>query len=112
SGELAKAKKPKFAKQSALTVVIAAKGYPGEAKKGGKVAGIEDAETASVTVFQAGTSGERGKLTASGGRVLNVTAIGSTLESARRTAYMAVRKIDFPGGFYREDIGWRELERD
>ena len=64
-----------------------------------------------MTVFQAGTSGEKGKLTASGGRVLNITATGKTLKSARRAAYMAVRKIDFPSGFYREDIGWRELDR-
>ncbi|MEQ9660935.1 MAG: phosphoribosylamine--glycine ligase [Parasphingopyxis sp.] len=110
-GKLKKAKKPEFAKDSAMTVVMAAEGYPGEAKKGGRIEGIDKAAGKNVEVFQAGTAEEKGTLIASGGRVLNVTARGKTLKAARKAAYDAVGKIDFPDGFYREDIGWRELER-
>jgi phosphoribosylamine--glycine ligase len=65
-----------------------------------------------VEVFQAGTALVDGQLVASGGRVLNVTASGRTVTDARRKAYAAVERIDWPGGFCRRDIGWRAIERE
>jgi phosphoribosylamine--glycine ligase len=97
--------------QSAMTVVMAAKGYPGTPEKGCAIAGIDKADASGAKVFQAGTAREDGTLVASGGRVLNVTATGSTLQEARDAAYKAIGEIDFANGFFRSDIGWRELER-
>ncbi|MBW0144177.1 phosphoribosylamine--glycine ligase [Sphingomicrobium clamense] len=94
-----------------MTVVIAAQNYPGTPKKGGTITGIEAAEEDGAIVFQAGTAEQDGKLVASGGRVLAVTAAGATLAEARDAAYAAVDKIDYADGFHRRDIGWRELER-
>lgn len=110
-GRLADADPPKMSAQSAMTVVIAANGYPGTPEKGGRIAGIDDAEAAGAKVFQAGTVEDDGKLVASGGRVLNVTAMGDGIKAAREAAYSAIQAIDFPSGFYRGDIGWREIER-
>ncbi len=111
SGALAKAAKPRCSKDSAITVVMAAKGYPGTPEKGGAIGGLDAARAKGARVFQAGTSGEDGGLVAAGGRVLNITATGADLKTARDTAYAAVEAIDFPGGFYRGDIGRREIER-
>ncbi len=94
-----------------MTVIIAAKGYPGTPAKGGAISGIDEAEEDGAIVFQAGTARDGGKLVSSGGRVLAVTAAGDTLASARDAAYAAAEKIRFADGFYRGDIGWRELER-
>lgn len=94
-----------------MTVVIAADGYPGTAKSGASIDGIEVAEEEGAIVFQAGTKEVDGKLVASGGRVLAVTAAGETLQDARDAAYEAVAKIRFADGFHRRDIGWRELKR-
>jgi phosphoribosylamine--glycine ligase len=92
--------------EAALTVVVAAKGYPGAYKKGGAIRGIAGAEAADgVKVFQAGTAEVDGRLVANGGRVLNVSARGATIAAARATAYQAVRAIDFSDGFCRTDIG-------
>ncbi len=96
---------------STMTVIIAAQGYPGTPKKGGAIGQLDDAEADGAIVFHAGTREEGGKLVASGGRVLGVTAAGETLREARDAAYAAVAKIDFADGFHRTDIGWRELER-
>ena len=96
---------------STMTVIIAAKGYPGTPAKGGAIAGLDTAEADGAIVFQAGTSEVDGRLVASGGRVLAVTAAGATLRDARDAAYAAVTRIDFADGFCRGDIGWRELER-
>ncbi len=96
---------------STMTVIIAAQGYPGTPKKGGAIGQLDDAEADGAIVFHAGTREEGGKLVASGGRVLAVTAAGETLREARDAAYAAVAKIDFADGFHRTDIGWRELER-
>ena len=96
---------------STMTVIIAAKGYPGTPAKGGAIAGIGEAEAEGAIIFQAGTGEADGKLVANGGRVLAVTAAGETLRDARDAAYAAVAKIDFADGFCRSDIGWRELER-
>ena len=102
---------PKFSDDTALTVVMAAKGYPGTPEKGGAIGGIAEAEAAGAKVFHAGTAWKDGKLVANGGRVLNVTARGQDIAEARQKAYGAVEAIDFPSGFCRRDIGWRELAR-
>ncbi len=97
----------------ALTVVMAAIGYPGSPQKGTEIKGLDKAaEVAGVEIFHAGTRLDGGRLVADGGRVLNVTACGKTVREARDRAYDAVRRIDWPGGFCRSDIGWREIERE
>jgi phosphoribosylamine--glycine ligase len=94
----------------ALTVVMAARGYPGAYARGSRIRGLEAAaEVEGVTIFHAGTRIERGRVFAAGGRVLNVTATGATLEQARERAYEAIDRIDWPEGFCRRDIGWRAL---
>ena len=99
--------------RTALTVVMAAKGYPGEYRKGTEIRGIEAAAALpDVTVFHAGTRrAADGRLLADGGRVLDVTALGATLAEARARAYRAVELIDWPDGFCRRDIGRRAAER-
>ncbi|HLB81400.1 MAG TPA: phosphoribosylamine--glycine ligase, partial [Dongiaceae bacterium] len=99
--------------RAALTVVMAAKGYPGEYRKGTEIRGIEAAATLpDVTVFHAGTRrAADGRLLADGGRVLDVTALGATVAEARARAYRAVELIDWPDGFCRRDIGRRAAER-
>ena len=100
-----------FRPDTALTVVMAANGYPGTPEKGGTIA-LGDAEAAGAKVFHAGTARKEGVLVANGGRVLNVTAMASSVTEAQRIAYAAVDAIDFPTGFCRRDIGWREIERE
>ena len=97
----------------ALVVVLAAKGYPGAYEKGTRIRGLENAaQNDDAMVFHAGTkSGEDGEILANGGRVLGVTAMGPSIEEARRRAYQAVDRIDWPEGFCRRDIAWRALER-
>ena len=108
-GELAAADTPAFADETALTVVMAANGYPGVPQKGGAIS-LERVEGAKV--FHAGTDERDGLLFANGGRVLNVTATGASVSEAQNAAYAAVDAIDFPTGFCRRDIGWREVERE
>ncbi|MGQ0588029.1 MAG: phosphoribosylamine--glycine ligase [Sphingosinicella sp.] len=110
-GELATARKPRLAKESALTVVMAAKGYPGTPEIGSGIAHLADAEATGAKVFHAGTAKSGTHLVAAGGRVLNVTALGATVAEAQAAAYRAVDAIHFPGGFCRRDIGWREVAR-
>ena len=99
-----------WADDHALTVVLAAKGYPGSYEKGSEIGGLDALEeNASAMVFHAGTALRDGKVTANGGRVLNVTARGKTLAEARAAAYRMVEAIDWPEGFCRSDIGWRAL---
>jgi len=99
--------------KAALTVVLAAEGYPEAPKKGGEILGLERvAEVPGVQVFHAGTAVKDGKLVANGGRVLNVTALGNSVTEARDAAYKAVDLIDFQTGFCRRDIGWRAIERE
>lgn len=96
----------------ALTVVLAANGYPGTPAAGGGVDGIADAEATGAIVFQAGTRlGDDGGIVAAGGRVLAVTALGEAIGAARDAAYRGVDAIRFPTGFCRRDIGWREIAR-
>lgn len=98
--------------EAALTVVLAAKGYPGGYEKGTVIRGIEAAESdEAVTVFHAGTkAGDDGAILANGGRVLGVTALGATVADAQQRAYAAVDRIDWPDGFCRRDIGWRAAD--
>ncbi|MCA1661556.1 MAG: phosphoribosylamine--glycine ligase [Novosphingobium sp.] len=103
---------PKFSKDAALTVVMAAEGYPGTPKKGGPIRDLAAAEATGAKVFHAGTAAADGEIVAAGGRVLNVTARGRSVGEARAKAYRAVGAIDFPDGFCRRDIGWRELARE
>jgi phosphoribosylamine---glycine ligase len=100
-----------FRDQTALTVVMAANGYPGTPEKGGAIA-LGDAEDAGAKVFHAGTALKDGALVANGGRVLNVTATGASVTEAQARAYQAVDAITFPTGFCRRDIGWREVARE
>jgi phosphoribosylamine--glycine ligase len=102
----------RFADQTALTVVMAARGYPGTPQKGGAI-DLGTAEAGGAKVFHAGTKlREDGRLVANGGRVLNVTATGANVTQAQAAAYQAVDAIDFPDGFCRRDIGWKEVARE
>ena len=103
----------RWSHETALTVVLAARGYPGAVEKGSEIRGIDAAEAIpGARVFHAGTREEHGRLTANGGRVLNVTALGSTVAEAQERAYAAVNRIDWPEGFCRRDIGWRAVGRE
>ncbi|HEX6604584.1 MAG TPA: phosphoribosylamine--glycine ligase [Sphingomicrobium sp.] len=113
TGKLAAIDPPRLAPQHSMTVIVAARGYPGTPASGGSIRGIDSAEQVEgVTVFHAGTAlGEQG-LVAKGGRVLAVTAVADSFANARARAYRAVDQIDFADGFHRRDIGWRELARE
>ena len=110
---LAAIEPPRFAPSTALTVVMAAHGYPGTPRPGGTIEAIAAAEASGAKVFHAGTAlGPDGVLRASGGRVLNVTAQGASVREAQARAYAAVDAIRFPDGFCRRDIGAREAARE
>jgi phosphoribosylamine--glycine ligase len=113
SGRLGEIDEPHLIAKHAVTVIVAARGYPDTPARGGLIREIEAAEQVEgVTVFHAGTAiGDQG-LVAKGGRVLAVTAIADTFANARARAYRAVDQIDFADGFHRRDIGWRELARE
>ncbi len=96
----------------ALTVIMATKGYPGEYGKGSEIAGADELDSDTLTVFHAGTKREGSRLLANGGRVLNVTALGASVKEAQERAYAGVDAIDWPEGFSRRDIGWREIARE
>jgi phosphoribosylamine---glycine ligase len=109
NGNLSAESSPIFSPDTALAVVMAAQGYPGTPQKGGAIS-IDYVTQAKV--FQAGTAEKDGQLVADGGRVLNVTAMGHNVTEAQRNAYAAIEAIEFPTGFYRRDIGWREVDRE
>ncbi|MFN5085659.1 MAG: phosphoribosylamine--glycine ligase [Novosphingobium sp.] len=111
-GSLATIAPPRLSPETALTVVMAAEGYPGTPKKGGAIAGVAAAEASGAKVFHAGTALADGALVANGGRVLNVTARGANVTEAQRLAYAAVDLIQAPDLFCRRDIGWREVARE
>ena len=112
-GRLAEIDPPKLAQKHAMTVIVAARGYPGTPASGGSIRAVEAAEQIEgVTVFHAGTALSEAGLIAKGGRVLAVTAVADTFADARARAYRAVDQIDFADGFHRRDIGWRELARE
>jgi phosphoribosylamine--glycine ligase len=98
---------------AALTVVMAAKGYPGEYKRGSVIEGLDAAgQIEGVEVFHAGTKADGGKITANGGRVLNISARGKTVSEAQARAYQAIDRINWPEGFCRRDIGWQAVKRE
>ena len=104
---------PTFSSESALAVVIAARGYPGRPHRGSRIRGIDDAEKMpGVWVLHAGTRQEGGEIISDGGRVLAITALGRSVGEARGRAYAAVDRIDWPDGFCRRDIGWRAVARE
>ncbi|MBT0958838.1 phosphoribosylamine--glycine ligase [Alphaproteobacteria bacterium KMM 3653] len=109
-GRLAQAQ-VNWAEDHAITVVMAAKGYPGSYTKGTVIKGLDALpEDSTHMVFHAGTTMQGADLTATGGRVLNVTARGATLAEAHKEAYAMLGRIDWPEGFSRSDIGWRALK--
>jgi phosphoribosylamine---glycine ligase len=102
----------RWSDEAALTVVMATKGYPGDYTNGSEIRNLAAAsQVEGVQIFHAATERRDGKLIATGGRVLNVTALGSTVAQAQQRAYRAVDLIDWPEGFCRRDIGWRALNR-
>jgi phosphoribosylamine--glycine ligase len=104
--------RPVWSDDTALVVVMAARGYPGAYEKGSVIGNLGAAsDLPGVIVFHAGTRVEGGKVIASGGRVLGVTARGPTVKTAQARAYEAVGVIDWPDGFCRTDIGWRAIAR-
>lgn len=98
--------------EAALTVVMAARGYPGTPEKGSVIRGLEEAASDGAEIFHAGTAINGGALVANGGRVLNVTATGATVGEAQQRAYAALDRIDWPQGFCRRDIGWQAVARE
>ena len=99
--------------EAALTVVLAAKGYPARPETGSVIRGVEKGEALDdVLVFHAGTKLSNGDLVANGGRVLNVVALGRSVGEAQARAYQAVDRIDWPEGFCRRDIGWQAVKRE
>lgn len=112
TGQLANAQQPSFSDDYALTVVMAARGYPGTPGKGGTISNLDAAEADGAKIFHAGTALMDGQLVAAGGRVLNVTASGASVTDAQARAYAAVDRLDFTDGFCRRDIGWREVARE
>ena len=99
--------------QSALTVVMAAKGYPGDYAKGSVIEGLDEAgNLEGVEIFHAGTMTDGARILANGGRVLNVTALGDNVRQAQQRAYQAIDKIKWPEGFCRCDIGWQAIKRE
>jgi phosphoribosylamine--glycine ligase len=111
-GRLADVGPATFADEPALSVVMAAQGYPGTPVAGGSIQGIAQAEAGGAKVFQAGTRAVGDDLVTAGGRVLAVTARGRSVGEAQASAYHAVDRLDFPQGFCRRDIGWRAVARE
>lgn len=102
-----------WSKDAALTIVYAANGYPGSPLKGTEIKNLSKIQMSqNVQIFHAGTKKSNNLLLADGGRVLNITARGATVSEAQRRAYEVIRDIDWPGGFYRRDIGWRAIARE
>jgi phosphoribosylamine--glycine ligase len=103
----------RWSDEAALTVVVAADGYPGPPQLGSEIKGLDAAAAGEgVEIFHAGTRREGNRFFANGGRVLSVTAVGRTVGEAQARVYAAIAKIDWPGGFCRKDIGWRAVARE
>ena len=98
--------------KKALCVVVSSKGYPASFEKGQIIGGLDAVESACTTVFHAGTSEQDGAIINNGGRVLGVTALGNTVQEAQQKAYKALENLDWQGGFYRQDIGYRAIKRE
>ena len=103
----------RWSNEAALTVVMAAKGYPGNYDKGSIIGGLDEAaHVDGVEIFHAGTKVDGGRIAANGGRVLNICALGQTVREAQARAYAAVDLVKWPEGFCRRDIGWRAIARE
>ena len=99
--------------EAAITVVMAAKGYPGDYRKGGRIEGLDDAaKIDGVEIFHAGTLAKDGAILANGGRVLNVCALGKTVTEVQARAYAAIDRINWTDGFCRRDIAWQAVEQE
>jgi len=96
----------------ALCVVVTSEGYPGSFEKGQTIGGLDAVEAAGTTVFHAGTADKNGAIVNTGGRVLGVTALADSVGAAQKTVYAALKQLDWPGGFYRTDIGYRAVARE
>jgi phosphoribosylamine--glycine ligase len=102
----------RLSKRTALTVVMAARGYPEKPERGTEIKGLDRAAAVEgVTIYHAGTRRLGDRFVADGGRVLDITAVGDSIQEARALAYAAITRIEWPGGFCRSDIGWRALAR-
>ena len=110
-GDLA-GRSAEWSHEAALTVVLAARGYPGTPARGGAIDNLDFAQSGGAIVFHAGTTMREGQLVANGGRVLNVTALGASVTDAQANAYLAVDRVQWADGFCRRDIGWREIARE
>ena len=98
--------------ETAMTVVMATRGYPGAYGKGSLIEGLDHIDHADVEIFHAGTLRDDDGIKANGGRVLNITAMGETVRDARDLAYQTLDQINWPEGFYRSDIGWRAIKQE
>jgi phosphoribosylamine--glycine ligase len=103
---------PAWREEVALTVVLATRGYPVSTPAGSTIRGAEGLDDDNLRVFHAATGRSGDQLVATGGRVLNVTALGRTVGEAQARAYAAIDRIDWPEGYWRRDIGWRAVERE
>jgi phosphoribosylamine--glycine ligase len=110
---LSKCQRPERFEDAAVCVVMATEGYPGSYEKGSVISGLDEAEKTNddVVVFHAGTAEQGGKIIATGGRVLGVTARAETVTHAIDNAYKAIDAVNWPEGFCRRDIGWRAKGR-
>ena len=97
---------------TALCVVVSSEGYPGDFKKGQPIGGLDAVEAAGATVFHAGTAEKDGVVVNAGGRVLGVTSVAATVKEAQAKVYTALKELDWPGGFYRRDIGYRAVAQE
>ena len=105
--------RPRFSSDAALAVVMAAQGYPGQPLRGSRIEAIEDAASVhGVVVLHGSTREVDGAIFADGGRVLTITARGSSVSDARERVYAAIDRIKWPEGFFRRDIGWRAIARN
>ncbi len=98
--------------RKALCVVVSSDGYPASFEKGQVIGGLGAVEAAGTTVFHAGTSEKEGNIVNSGGRVLGITTLGNTVQEAQKTVYKALENLEWDGGFYRKDIGYRAIKRE
>jgi phosphoribosylamine--glycine ligase len=98
--------------RKALCVVVVSGGYPASFEKGQAIHGIDAVEAAGATVFHAGTAEKDGVIVNNGGRVLGVTALADSVAEAQTAVYTALKKLDWQGGFYRKDIGYRAVQRE
>ena len=101
----------RWSQEAALTIVMAAKGYPGKYETGERIVGLESIKTDEALIFHAATKSKNGQFFSNGGRVLNICSTGKEIKNAQKKAYGAIKKIGWKGGFYRSDIGWRAINQ-